>query len=187
MISRVKFVHIIIMGVFAVLFIIDVEDSGATDRGISEDVPNEAQKHLARDYVRATRTRDLEALRSLYYEPSILCRFYSEPEYIDQLLRVRLDADIPDEYEITVSEYVVSDEPSELDKVVGVPVYEYLVTPTHEIKLRFLVYDETKEFPRGWSTHAIRMLEKDGRWYFVLGCPGPGYSKFDRMRSRQKN
>ena len=78
-------------------------------------------------------------------------------------------------------------ESSELDKIVGAPVFEYIVTPTHEMKLRFQVYDETKEFPYGRSILAIRMLEKEGRWYFVLSCPGPGYSEYVNLRSKQKN
>ena len=175
------------MGLFTVLLASYVEDSGATERWISDDVPNEAQNILAGDYVRATRSRDMDALRRLYYGPSLLCRFYPELISVDQLLSVRLDADIPEEYELTVSEYVVRNEPSEFDKIVGAPVYEYILTPTHEMKLRFQVYDETKEFPYGWNTHVIPMLEKRGRWYFVLGCPGPGYSEYINLRSKQKN
>jgi len=183
----VKLVNTLYIGLLAVLSTLNVDNFGATERWPLEAAPNESQERLAIDYVRATRSRDLEALRELYYEPSLLCRISQEVITVDQLLRIMLNADIPDEYELSVSEYVVRNEPSELDKIVGAPISEYLVTPTHEMKLRFQIYDETKEYTLGWSTHTISMLEKEGRWYFVLSCPGSGYSKFLDMRSRENN
>ena len=78
MIYRVNYVPILAMGLLAILFIFDVDDSGATENWISEDIPSEAQKLLAADYVLATRSRDLEALRRLYYGPSLFCRYYQD-------------------------------------------------------------------------------------------------------------
>ena len=178
-----KLAHTMAMALLTLLCVLNVAELDATERWISEDAPNEAQRILARDYVQVTRSHDLEVLRRLYYEPSLLCKNHPENISVDQLLKNRIDIDIPDDYQLSVSKYVVRNEPSELEKIVGEPLVEYVVTPTYELKIRFEVHDKTKEFPFGKKMLAFRMIEKEEGWYFVFECLGPGYSEFVKLRS----
>jgi len=77
----------------------------AEGRWLSGDSPNKAQLHLVSKYIKASKLNDLEALKKLYFPPSLLCKDQSIS--LEDALKARIAKDIPDDYEVSIKDYEI--------------------------------------------------------------------------------
>ena len=165
--------------IFAIFLFVFSFFAQAEGRWLSGSPPNKAQLELASKYIKASRSGDLEALKELYFPPSLLCEDKSIP--LNDALKMRIAKDIFDDYQVSIKDYEIQTSSSLLEETLGIePIVAYSVQPTHVLKIGFKVYDG------GVSIKYFRLIEKNERWYFVLDCPGPGYPEFLELKEKHE-
>jgi hypothetical protein len=157
-----------IFGRIVISTILLLPPSYASDRSMSGDSITASQSKLVTAYIKASRLKDTNQMRALYYAPSFSCNPKYDNRPIDSFLDARLDYNIPDDYQVGVSKR--TSEKGLLDKLVKEDISEYVIEPSHEITIALDTRDESRGFKIVEHFLHFDILSIDDKWYFIYEC-----------------
>lgn len=172
-----KYYLVIVLTAFTIF------EVSASERWLSGNDLTEEQANLLSKFITYAKANDIKMLKSLYYQPSLTCTQAPNADSIDEYLTQKqiIAKNIPEKYQATISSYDAHRESSNLEKLVGGPLVGYVTTPSHELKVGY-------SSSRNGGIAYFRIVKNKNEWSFVRECPGPGYSKFEKLqlKSREK-